>query len=183
MQGISYLWKSELKDSVMKMSTVTYIALMSTSFAATQAAEIQVDAPFAHVYVGSKHHSEPRVLVRAPFVHIALPERSISATVHEFSAPQASESVRQPGELPPPPHVLPLTHYEFAKVFQPRAGNYEVELLHPYSKRPVQIRFTLPYALLEEIDVKRDELKFEYDDYEVEIDFKKNGRVEVDYDD
>jgi hypothetical protein len=76
-----------------------------------------------------------------------------------------------------------MTHAEFARVFRPVAGTYEVVLLHPHSGQPVQVCFTLPPGFPKKIRVERNELEYDYGDFEVEIRFYHNGRARVEYND
>ena len=76
----------------------------------------------------------------------------------------------------------PSTLREFARNFRPLPGSYEVELQHPHTGHPVVVQFRLPNLPLEDIEVESDEIRFEYDDFEVELDFKRSGRVRVEYD-
>jgi hypothetical protein len=108
------------------------------------------------------------------------------------SQPQALPKLE---ELPPPPQTIlvpawqgsaparVLTHREFAASFRPQPGNYEVMLLHPYTRCPVKVCFTLPPGCLKEVEVDRNELQFDYGKFEVEVRFKRSGRVEVELDD
>jgi hypothetical protein len=90
--------------------------------------------------------------------------------------------------LPPPGHttLLPAyvpTHREFAASFRPEPGNYQVTLMHPYTHCPVKVCFSLPPACLKKMHVDRNELEFDYGKVEVELNFKRSGRVEVEYND
>ncbi len=83
----------------------------------------------------------------------------------------------------PPPVVLtpapPMTHQEFARIFKPAPGNYEVVLIHPGSKRPVNVCFTLPPGC-PRVRVRHRELVFDYGHHhEVCIRFALGGRVRV----
>ena len=62
-------------------------------------------------------------------------------------------------------------------------GSYQVTFLHPHTGEPVVVPFQLPHLPLEDVDVEFDEIQFEYDDFEVEIEFKRSGSVRVKYDD
>lgn len=81
------------------------------------------------------------------------------------------------------PLIRPISVAQFASAFRPAGGDYRVLLLHPCTGQPVEVCFHLPCARLEEFNVRRHELEFEYDDFEVEIRFKRDGRVRVVYDD
>jgi hypothetical protein len=73
----------------------------------------------------------------------------------------------------------PLTHQEFARIFKPLPGKYEVVLIHPGSKRPVNVCFTLPDGC-PRVRVHHRELVFDYGrHHEVCIRFALGGRVRV----
>jgi hypothetical protein len=98
-------------------------------------------------------------------------------------------AVQAPPALPPAPIVsvpapllpaapAPLTHQQFAQAFKPLPGRYEVSLIHPGSKCPVAVCFTLPEGC-PRIIVHRRDLIFDYGRHEVHIRFQIGGRVKV----
>jgi hypothetical protein len=115
-------------------------------------------------------------------VVVVLPPAYVMPPAPIVSKPRPAE---QADVLPPPqvliPATRPMTHQEFAALFKPAPGTYEVVLLHPGSKCPVTVCFTLP-AGCPEVRVHRRELIFDYGRYEVEIRFQIGGRVRVTYD-
>ncbi|HEY8503640.1 MAG TPA: hypothetical protein VIL46_03605 [Gemmataceae bacterium] len=90
-----------------------------------------------------------------------------------------------PRVLPAPPHPPALaripTHREFAAAFKPAPGVYKVVVLHPRTCRPVEVCFALPFGC-PKVRVGRRFIEYDYDDHEVEIRFRFNGKVDVDYD-
>ena len=80
----------------------------------------------------------------------------------QFQAPVPEvvpETLKKPPRVQPkpPPDVNPddappvpaqpervMTLEQFAKAFQPKAGNYEVTLLNPVTRGATTVRFTLP---------------------------------------
>ena len=57
-------------------------------------------------------------------------------------------------------------------------------VVHPDTRQPVKVCFVLPPGKLEDFEVGRRSIRFEFcGGKEVEIDFRKNGTVRVDYDD
>ncbi|MCZ2340842.1 MAG: hypothetical protein LC104_03495 [Bacteroidales bacterium] len=76
----------------------------------------------------------------------------------------------------------PMTHQQFAAIFQPIPGTHKVVLLHPKTGQPVEVCFTLPPGC-PKVNVGRRYLEFDYGRVEVEIRFGCCGRVKVDYDD
>ncbi len=105
-------------------------------------------------------------------------------------APVPPGAVLPPGSIVPVPAnpsaapvVLtpapPMTHREFARVFKPLPGKYEVVLIHPGSHRPVPVCFTLPDGC-PAVRVRHRELVFDYGrHHEVVIRFALGGRVRV----
>jgi hypothetical protein len=88
---------------------------------------------------------------------------------------------RYPSYSPAP--VRYPTMHEFIRSFRPAAGNYEVVLIHPSTHHPVRVAFTLPYGQPRKVRLERDEFEYDYGKFEVEVEFKRDGRVTVDYDD
>ncbi|MGL6096760.1 MAG: hypothetical protein ACRC7O_13310, partial [Fimbriiglobus sp.] len=72
---------------------------------------------------------------------------------------------------------------EFVKAFPPFPGSYRVCLIHPKTCRPVTVCFTLPEcACPPKVRSGRRFVEFDYGKREVEIRFRHNGTVDVDYD-
>ncbi len=154
--------------------------------AAEAQADVVVRAPFVSVNVG------PGVQVRAPFTNVALPPERVYYPVQPVYPPQPVIHAPQPVIYPArpveyigPPAEVPvatrvLTHKEFGQVFKPAPGNYEVVLLHPDTCCPVRICFTLPCGC-PRVRIERHELEFDYGKVEVELRFRRNGTVRVEY--
>jgi hypothetical protein len=92
--------------------------------------------------------------------------------------------VPRSNELPPPPEPSaragkPLTLAEFANNFKPAPGSYEVVLVHPVSKAPVAVRFTLPKGSPKTVRVLPRQLVFNYGRETVRLRFKADGGVKV----
>ena len=95
--------------------------------------------------------------------------------------------------LPPPVPVAPIPAASlekvpvslelFAQTFVPAPGTYEICFIHPGSKKPVDVVFTLPDIPLRKFEVHRRSIEFHYPDGEVEINFKLFGKVKVRYED
>jgi hypothetical protein len=92
--------------------------------------------------------------------------------------------------LPPPGRVQPvqpvpvaMTLATFSRSFAALPGNHEVWLIHPRTKQPVLVCFTLPPGRMRSFEVDDDWIEFEFDKCDVTIDFRKNGKVEIEYDD
>lgn len=184
------------------MKTYGFVALgLAIAFTGNADAGHWVRAPFVSVYVGRDWGNGSSVYVRAPFVRVGVP--SWDGPVYYYppyvATPMPRYEVRPEDRVPPPaprPGIGPTngtatlqvadrppTHREFAGSFLPRPGTYEVTLLHPATGEPCVVCFTLPNAGRCKVKVDDDEIEFDYDGCEVEIHFKRDGRVVVDYDD
>jgi hypothetical protein len=146
-------------------------------------ADVIVRVPFVAVEVGAGG-----VHVRAPFVYILLPSRrrvviSQPAPVEELLPPLSSRVVPRDWLSPrPEPSALagkPLTLAEFAERFKPAPGSYEVVLIHPVSKAPVAVRFTLPNGAPKAVRALPRQLVFNYGRDAVRLRFKADGSVKV----
>lgn len=131
---------------------------------ASARADVEVRAPLVRVRTG------PLIEVRAPLVRVVVPSDRIGNVDP------------RPEPLPPPRDAQPAwTIKDFAASFKPAPGYYEVVFLHPHTCRPVKVCFELPDCCLKEINVRRDSLEFDYGKVEVEVEFKRDGRVKVEY--
>ncbi len=151
------------------------------ALAGPAAADVYIRAPFVRVQVGDGVH------VRAPFVNVFVPSGprvyfvappAPPGPVFEAPPPEAvpDPTKKSPRVKPmPPPQVDPddaapvpaqpeqvLTPEQFAKAFQPKAGNYEVTLLNPVTRGPTTVRFTLPQGAPRRVDVSRTQIEFDY---------------------
>lgn len=79
----------------------------------------------------------------------------------------------------PGPQALTLA--EFSRFFTPTPGPHSVWLIHPVTQQPVLVNFTLPNGKLREFRVDRRAIRFEFNCGEVEILFRSNGTVRIDY--
>ncbi len=94
-------------------------------------------------------------------------------------APPA-QPIPLPGSVPVLPG-RPLTVKEFVCSFQPTRGTHSVVLLHPFTKCPVNVCFTLPPGC-GKVKVKkclRERIVFDFGRKEVEIVFLRKGGVLV----
>jgi hypothetical protein len=107
-----------------------------------------------------KHHKHDK--------HGPGPER-----VYEFKQDVVAPAVA------PLPGVRPLTLGEFTASFRPRAGTYEVILVHPHTGYPVVVRFTLPPGCPKKFRVHKHDLEFDYGKPKVKIHFGGDGLVKV----
>ncbi len=92
-----------------------------------------------------------------------------------------------PAPLPVPERAIPVaprafTLAEFSRGFTPLPGKHEVWLVHPVTRQPALICFTLPPGRMKRFEVGDRYIEFNFDKCEVRIDFYRNGRIKVDHD-
>jgi hypothetical protein len=116
----------------------------------------------------------PVVLTPPPDV-VPPPPAAIPGPIVSVPSPLPPSAAPAVKALVPAP---PMTHHEFAQVFKPLPGKYEVSLIHPGSKCPVTVCFTLPEGC-PQVKVHRRDLVFDYGRHEVHIRFALGGRVKV----
>src|SRR5262245_17575499 len=76
-----------------------------------------------------------------------------------------------------------VTLSEFSRFFTPTPGRHDVWVIHPVTRQPVRVVFTLPGGRLENFDVNSRSIRFDFrSGRSVDIDFRNNGTVRVDYD-
>ena len=89
-----------------------------------------------------------------------------------------------PLPLPAPPVPQAISLGDFSRFFTPTPGKHHVWVIHPVTRQPVEVCFTLPPGQLKEFKVDRREIRFEFrGGFEVDIEFRNNGTVKVEYDD
>jgi hypothetical protein len=93
----------------------------------------------------------------------------------------AQEPLPPPATPPVAPAPAALSVAEFARVFQPLPGNYEVTLIHPRTGCPVTVNFSLPAGYcVTKVKATRHSLRFDIDHRrDVVIEFRLNGKVDV----
>ncbi|MCI0705275.1 MAG: hypothetical protein L0241_29805 [Planctomycetia bacterium] len=108
--------------------------------------------------------------------------------VPTYQPPVYQPPVYQPPVYPVQP-IQPIapqavTLAEFSRFFTPTPGKHHVWIIHPVTHQPVQVCFVLPGGKLTDFEVDRRSIWFEFrGGYEVEIEFRNNGTVCVEYDD
>lgn len=133
----------------------------------------------------------PVVVVPARPPVIVVPPRLPVVVVPAPRPPIVVVPVAPPVSLYPPPVVVPapvvpsaITLGEFSRYFTPAPGKHDVWVVHPVTQQPVQVCFTLPHGRLKDFEVDRRSIRFEFaGGREVEIEFRNNGTVRVEYDD
>jgi hypothetical protein len=92
-------------------------------------------------------------------------------------------AIPQPIVIPIQPVPQAVTLTDFSRFFAPTPGRHDVWIVHPVTRQPVKVCFTLPPGKLKELDVGSRSIRFEFrGGSEVRIDFRNNGTVRVDYD-
>jgi len=95
--------------------------------------------------------------------------------------PALPPELPEPRDVEPPPATGPfgvLTVDEFVKTFKARAGSFEIDLVNPVTKRPTNVRFTLPDGMLKSVQYRGNTVEFSYGPLRfVRIDFDKDGAV------
>ena len=93
---------------------------------------------------------------------------------------------RQPEPAQPPqPRAQGLapSHTDFASTFQPLPGQYQVQMLHPFTGQPVTVSFQLPPSRgAYRTRVTARYVEFDAPDHTVDIRFARDGKVFVDQD-
>lgn len=101
----------------------------------------------------------------------AIPQQNIDP---DLLPPQP---INPPVQFQPAPQqaVQAMTIEDFARTFQPKAGQYEVTLLNPLTREPNVVRFTLPTGT-PRVDVFRRDIEFRYPGRTfVRIEFDRDG--------
>jgi hypothetical protein len=91
--------------------------------------------------------------------------------------PPAQFQPAPPIQIQPAPQqaVQAMTIEDFARTFQPKAGQYEVTLINPLTREPNQVRFTLPDGT-PRVSVFRRDIEFRYPGRGfVRIEFDRDG--------
>lgn len=129
----------------------------------------------------------PRPVPLAPGVKLQPQVAPLPVYRSPVVAPGYGYPVYQPPFLGRPvPPVVPgaVTLEQFSRLFTPTPGRHEVWIIHPRTCQPVKVCFVLPGGKLKEFEVGKREIRFEFrGGYEVDIEFRNNGTVRVEYDD
>lgn len=125
---------------------------------------------------------EPRFVPAEPrFVPGSLPESDpgvIPSTAKTIERPSATIPSEPKGFEAPEPRaaVDGMTIDEFVKTFKPRAGNYELDLINPVTKKATNVRFSLPEGMVTSVQIKGAMIEFRYGPMSyVRIAFDKDG--------
>jgi hypothetical protein len=153
------------------------------SLAGMARAEVTVRVPFFSITVGPRVcPGVPRLLIGLPFFDV--PVRRSAQVVAPPPPAAVADPPRYDRVQPPPPEPLPVvvrpvTVAEFAASFRPAPGTYEAMLIHPMTKTPVKVRFTLPTGVPKKVRARRRELVFDYGRHWVKLRFVRDGGVRV----
>jgi hypothetical protein len=169
------------------LSVVGLLALASVAILPAPAhAEVVVRAPYVAVRVGTPVAGSSVVDVCAPFVRVrvAVPIVPVSRAVREVPPPPV-QTTPPPTEMasvaPGVPAPRTLTLAEFAAAFRPISGDHVVYLLHPYTKEPVKVAFTLPPGAPRKVKVFKHSMFFHYKKHTVSLRFFRDGSMRVRY--
>ena len=167
-----------------KLISCVFLTLVA---AAPARAQVTVQTPWFCLRVGQP--APTRVLVQTPWVTVGVaPAGQAIRPIASPAAPAAATYEYMPGA--PPPVPLPIsfeaaptrtapTLNEFAASFAPKAGRYEVDIVHPFTGKPVKVSFTLPDGSPRRVKVQRRGLDFDYGSRQVSIRFLRDGEVRV----
>jgi hypothetical protein len=156
---------------------------------------VWVRAPFVNLWLppGPAYYAGPGVYVAPPAVFTP----PVPRVVESPSPPQADPSQPQPApqQPQPAPQQQPVpnidnnppqparadkvpTLQQFAGSFQPKGGNYDVNIVNPVTNQPTQVRFTLPEGSPRRVHVRRNEIEFDYGiRHFVRIEFDNEGAM------
>ena len=142
--------------------------------------------------------SEDIVLAPAPVPEPAIVHAPVPSEVprEQIPSPQiyTPEPFRQPEKRssPEPKMSSPIQKeqpatstramslHNCANQFKPRPGSHFARIIHPTTGIEYQISFSLPPGTPNVVE-RRNKLLFQYPNQTVEFDFKKNGRLDIDY--
>jgi hypothetical protein len=147
---------------------------------------VYVNAPFTRVLVGQPAYSptQPAVYVQAPFTQVVV---GVAPPIYYTVPPSFAQPVDPKDMLHQPRttgNIVAVSHVDFGKSFVPAPGTYEVVFIHPVTKRPCPVQFLLPpRGRPPVIRIEPTALEYDFGDLEVEIRFKMDGRVKVEYND
>jgi hypothetical protein len=189
----------------MKRNLAVFTLTLAAAFGGASAAQAQVfiRAPFVRVGVGPGVYVRapfvnlwvpPAPVFLGPRVYVAPPVYAAPPPVYVAPAPRVVESPPpapvdpQPAPQPapngtnnaPPPAkaVKALSLEEFAKTFQPKGGNYEVNLVSPINNQITLVRFTLPEGNPRRVHLRPNEIEFDYGIRRfVRIEFDNEGAI------
>jgi hypothetical protein len=145
------------------------------------AKDVDIRVPFVRVHVGRGYGPGVFVGTPGPAVVVGRPAPGVPVIVDGPAPPPEGVLLHPPRPAEGSVVLQAMTHRDFARVFQPAAGTYEVLLIHPDTCCPVKVCFTLPCGCPKKVRVERHELEFDYGKTEVEIRFRRDGTVKVEY--
>jgi hypothetical protein len=119
---------------------------------------------------------EPTAVASESRVRRDTPNNAARPAPNDLPTPQPLDN------LPPPANNIvrlqPAWHTDVPKFFQPAAGIHLFAFVHPYTHQTVAVRVDLP-AGQPRLKVSGDQLEFDYGRVEVEVRFRKDGRVSI----
>jgi hypothetical protein len=161
---------------------VLLVLLVGGVGAAPSKADVIIRVPFFSLAVGSPRCAAPMVHVRVPRRVDAGVRRALRRLPPQLAPVAAPDS---DAVQPPPPQPLPtatkaVTLADFARTFKPAPGTHDVYLIHPRTKEPVKVSFTLPEGSPKKVKAHARRLVFDYGKrHWVKIHFVARGKVRV----
>jgi hypothetical protein len=113
------------------------------------------------------HSQRPPIVIEQPVV--------APPPVLVVQRPSFSLVVERPVLVPPRPQIPVYCLDTFARDFHPCPGKHHIAVIHPVTKQPVEVCFTLPDCKLRDLDVRRRSIEFDYGRHAVEIEFHRDG--------
>lgn len=150
-----------------------------------------VRAPFVNLFVPEYsppiYYGPPIILNQQPQIFVPPaptplgPPMQVEPPIGKpVPLPQNGKPALENPDLTPPQPLQngqqTMTLDQFAKSFQPKAGNYEVTLLNPVTGQATPVRFSLPEGTPRRVHVRRTEIEFDYGIRRfVRIEFDRDG--------
>lgn len=170
------------------LRTLALAALAATGFAGSASAQfpqpqppIRSFPPATPAYPGHSHphsHSQrPPVVVEQPVFApppVLVVQRPSFSVVIGRPTPAAPVA---PVLVPQRPQIPVYCLDTFARDFRPCPGKHHIAIIHPVTRQPVEVCFTLPDCKLRDLDVGRRSIEFDYGRHEIEIEFNRDGTV------
>ncbi len=159
---------------------------------------VQVRAPFVNLFFPNGPQPGPGGFIPPPGpggIFFAPPSQPLPLTDLQPptpptnpmppAAPEQSPAPAKPlppgpeFEAPAPKEMSGIALEQFAKNFQPKAGNYEITIQNPVTKQANTVRFSLP-GVPKQVFLRADEIEFNYGNLQyVKIKFDQDGALVI----
>jgi hypothetical protein len=163
---------------------------------------VYVRAPFVNLYLpGAPALVAPPgvMLPPLPFPQVVGSPAPQQPAPQQFVPPQPTPQSTEPpqqqaplpapqkdpvpnSKMPPSPMKVSQTEAttleQFAKNFQPKAGNYDVNIVNPVNNKATNVKFTLPDGNPRRVHLRQNEIEFDYGiRHFVRIEFDNEGAM------